>query len=54
MKKLSIALSIVLLIACIVFCVFAFMGHTAAWSAAAVCGCSVPIIKQIFNKNNEK
>lgn len=54
MKKLSIILSIVLLIACIVFCVFAFMGHTAAWSGAAVCGCSAGIISTIiFNKHNK-
>lgn len=54
MKKLSIVLSIILLIACIVFCVFAFMGHIAAWSGAAVCGCGAAVINSvIFNKHNE-
>lgn len=54
MKKFGVVLSFILLIACIVFCVFAFMGHTAAWSGAAVCGCGAGIISAIiFNKRNK-
>ena len=54
MKILRYVLTIILLIACIVFCVLAVMGHNAAWSAAAVCGCSAAVFSTVFMNHRNK
>ncbi|MDE7164191.1 MAG: hypothetical protein K2O04_02045 [Clostridiales bacterium] len=44
------SVTVILLLASIALIVVAFMGHEAAWSSAAVCGCSAAITSDIWKK----